>query len=223
MTTANQAPQTVADTVIESAASYIISNPGSLYLSFQVNATVNGTAKVMASATDINITTDTFTSTAHGYYTGLKGRFTTSSALPTGLALATDYYIIVTGVNTFQVAASMANALAAVPVAVDITAIGTGNQTFTPVAISGVSYKLQKANDFVDNPGQTANKGGTAINAGNWIDCVSGESAAASVSANITVTASSMVDTWSVTAASYRVLFAIAAGSVKIKVIGHSA
>lgn len=200
----------IADTVIEAAAGYILDIRSMGGVDIQVDAVVNSTAKVMASATDINITTDTFTSTAHGYYTGLKGQFTTSSALPTGLSLATNYYIIVTGADTFQVASSLANALAAVPVPVDITAVGTGNQTFTPVSVSGCSYKLQKSSSY--NP---------VTATGNFIDLVSGETNSV-VTNNISATSNTSASAKQLYATYAKILFAISAGSVQIKVYGSS-
>jgi len=97
-------------------------------------------AVVCASATDITHGSDLFTK-AHDFTTGLKVQVTTSSALPTGLSLATDYFVIVVDAGvSFKVASSYANAIAGTPV--DITNNGTGNQTFTPVAISA-TYAVQ--------------------------------------------------------------------------------
>lgn len=112
-------------------------------------------AVVCSSATDINASTDIFTQVAHGLLTGLLLQATTSSALPTGLSLATDYYIIKIDADTFKLATSLANALA--QTAINITDVGTGDQTFTPVALAGASIKLQgsakeapKDNDWDD-------------------------------------------------------------------------
>jgi hypothetical protein len=113
--------------------------------SMQVQLDVNTpSAVVFASATDVNTTTDAFTETAHGYTTGVLGQFTTSVALPAGLAAVTDYYAIVVDANTFKFATSLANALAGT--AINITTTGTGNQTFTPTALAGGFIKLQKSN-----------------------------------------------------------------------------
>jgi hypothetical protein len=98
---------------------------------------------VVFKKTDISLTNKTFTtvslnaftSSAHGYKTGLKVRFTTSGALPTGLALATDYYLIRISDDTLMVASSMQNASDG-----DYLSISGGSgthtiavQTFTPV------------------------------------------------------------------------------------------
>lgn len=73
--------------------------------------------------------TETFTAVAHGLLTG-DGPFQVSNsggALPAGLAALTNYWIIRTGADTFQLATSLANALAgtAQPISDD----GTGTQT----------------------------------------------------------------------------------------------
>jgi len=74
--------------------------------------------------------TDTLTLTAHAYLTGDGPvRLVTTGTLPTGLALATDYWIIKTGADTIKLAASFVSAIAAVPTPVDITDAGTGTHT----------------------------------------------------------------------------------------------
>lgn len=116
-------------------------------------------AVVMASATDV---TDgdpglLFESEDHGFATGLVVQFTTSNALPTGISLATNYYVIVVDADFFMVATSLANALAGT--AVDYTDTGTGNQTATPVALAGCTGKIQGSNDneatWADDPNAT--------------------------------------------------------------------
>jgi hypothetical protein len=73
--------------------------------------------------------TDTITIVAHGLTTG-DGPFQVSNAgggLPSGLAAATNYWVIVTGVDTLKLATSLANAIAGT--AIDVTTAGTGTQT----------------------------------------------------------------------------------------------
>ena len=74
-------------------------------------------------------TTDQLHSVAHGLNTGDGPVRTTNTggALPTGLAAATDYYVIKVDADNFKLATSLANALAGT--AIDITANGTGTQT----------------------------------------------------------------------------------------------
>ncbi len=74
-----------------------------------------------------------FTNATHGLLTG-DGPFqlTTSGALPAGLSLATDYWVIYINANTFYLATSLANALAGTYVS--ITTDGTGVQTISDTA-----------------------------------------------------------------------------------------
>lgn len=62
---------------------------------------------------------------------GQKVQLTTTGALPTGLSLATDYYIIRVTSTTIAFASSQANANAATPVKIDLTAAGSGVTTMT--------------------------------------------------------------------------------------------
>ncbi len=107
-----------------------------------VNVTV-ATAKAFASATDIDIRTGIITETTHGYLTGDVGQMTTSSALPGGLALSTDYHIIALTADTYALASSQDNAVAGVRIYP--TSIGTGNQTFTPNADKSLAFRLAQA------------------------------------------------------------------------------
>ena len=196
------------NTVIEAANTSVILNTSQAYLAgVQVSATVVSAAIVVASGS-ISTVTDAFTSAAHGYYTGLKLRATTSGALPTPLALATDYYVIVVDVNTIKLATSLANALAGT--AIDITNVGSGNQTLTPVSISGASYKLQHSADYDPRTGS-----------GVWVDAVASESNSV-VTNTITVTADSAASLIGVCYPYVRVNFAIAAGSVALVVTSHT-
>ncbi len=103
---------------------------------------------------DVNLVDNEVTMTAHGYVTGLKVRLTTSSALPTGLLTATDYYIIAVDDDTLQFALSYADALAGTDI--DITDYGVGTQTIDTTALAG-AFKLQISNNcFVDNVGDTS-------------------------------------------------------------------
>jgi len=58
-----------------------------------------------------------------------KVRFTTTTTLPTGLALATDYYLVRQSATTAKVATSLANAIAGTFIA--YTDAGTGTHTLT--------------------------------------------------------------------------------------------
>lgn len=89
--------------------------------------------------------TDIITDVAHGFPTGLKGQASTTTTLPAGLSLATDYFVIALTADTYSLATSYALALAGT--AVDITDTGTGTHTFTPTALAGGTIQLQKSND----------------------------------------------------------------------------
>jgi len=61
--------------------------------------------------------------------TGTRARLTTTTTLPGGLALATDYYVIKVSNTTFKLATSYVNAVAGA--AIDITDAGTGTHTIS--------------------------------------------------------------------------------------------
>lgn len=74
----------------------------------------------------------TWTSTANrpsNILTGTRVRLTTTTTLPAGLALATDYYVIKVSDTTCKLATSYANAIAGT--AIDITSTGTGTHTMS--------------------------------------------------------------------------------------------
>jgi hypothetical protein len=97
----------------------------------------------------VNVTSNVITISDHGLTTGLKGRLTTTGTLPAGLALSTDYYVIVVNANSIKLAASYENALA--DTAIDITDQGSSAavHTFTPTAIAGASITFQKSIDDI--------------------------------------------------------------------------
>jgi Protein of unknown function (DUF3383) len=76
-------------------------------------------------------TTSHLTTAAHGYLTGDGPVQLTNSggALPTGLLLATNYWMVRIDANTFGLATSLANALASPPVLAAFSDNGTGTQT----------------------------------------------------------------------------------------------
>ena len=74
----------------------------------------------------------TYSSTANipsNILTGTRVRLTTTTTLPAGLALATDYYVIRLSDTTFSLGSSYANAIAGT--AVNITDTGTGTHTIS--------------------------------------------------------------------------------------------
>lgn len=88
--------------------------------------------------TAVDTGTDVITINSHGYYTGMRVRFSSTSALPGGLSTSTDYYIIKLTNNTFQVAASLADANAGTYI--DITTVGSGTHT---VLSKDLSFKTE--------------------------------------------------------------------------------
>ena len=102
-----------------------------------------GSAKAFASSTDISILNGEITESSHGYVTGDVGQLTTSSALPTGFSLSTDYHVIKISANVYKLASSQANAVAGIPIVP--SAVGTCNQTITPSADKCLAYRLMAA------------------------------------------------------------------------------
>lgn len=70
--------------------------------------------------------------TSHGLVSGQKIQLTTTGALPTGLSANTTYWVTVTGVNTFNLSTSLANAQAGTLIATS----GSQSGTHTAVAFS---------------------------------------------------------------------------------------
>lgn len=79
-------------------------------------------------STDI-ITMTSTTNIPSNILTGTRVQLTTTTTLPAGLALATDYYVIKVTDSTFKLATSYANAVAGT--AINITDAGTGTHTMS--------------------------------------------------------------------------------------------
>lgn len=82
-----------------------------------------------------NATTDILTLATNVYFPKGYGPFqltNSGGALPTGLNTATNYWLIPVGLNTVQLAASYADAIAGIPVL--FSTAGTGTHTITSVA-----------------------------------------------------------------------------------------
>lgn len=102
-------------------------------------------------STDVIIGSDTVTITGHGFTTGVKVTLTTAGALPTGLVVLTDYYLIVVDANTIKFATSQANALAGT--AIDLTGAGSGSSTVVVTTTIAGSVKIQKTDDLITAAG----------------------------------------------------------------------
>lgn len=95
------------------------------------------TTNVTGTASRTLINTNTFTATAgtdiityaNDWNTFTRVRFTTTTTLPAGLALLTDYWLVRQNATTAKVAASLTDAIAGT--VIDITDAGTGTHTLT--------------------------------------------------------------------------------------------
>jgi hypothetical protein len=83
------------------------------------------------------------TLTAHGLNTGDRIRLTTTGALPTGLAVDTDYYVIRINDNTFNLATTYENAF----MPTRITTTGSQSGTHTVTYYSG---QLSETIEYID-------------------------------------------------------------------------
>lgn len=95
-------------------------------------ATTNTLSQSDTFSADAGTDVCTYTSTANipsNILTGTRVRLTTTTTLPAGLALATDYYVIRLSDTTFKLATSYANAIAGTQI--DITDAGTGTHTIS--------------------------------------------------------------------------------------------
>lgn len=81
------------------------------------------------------------TKNGHGLVLGQKLRLTTTGALPTGLAINTDYFVIPINANTFNLATSIANARAGTK----INTSGSQSGTHSIVVNEDPAYKVQFA------------------------------------------------------------------------------
>lgn len=94
------------------------------------DATTNTLSQSDTFSADAGTDVCTYTSSANlpsNILTGTRVRLTTTTTLPAGLALATDYYVIRVSNTTFKLATSYANAIAGTQI--DITDAGTGTHT----------------------------------------------------------------------------------------------
>lgn len=91
-----------------------------------------GTFTTTFAAADVNTGTDVITvPTNTELQTGQVIQLTTTGTLPTGLSLATDYYIVRLTATTIQLASSLLNSLYDTPVVINITGAGSGTNTIT--------------------------------------------------------------------------------------------
>lgn len=92
--------------------------------------TITSQATINSTTFTVNAGTDLLTYAGYDIPTFSRVRLTTTTTLPAGLSLATDYYTIRASATTCTLATSLANAVAGT--FVDITDTGTGTHTITP-------------------------------------------------------------------------------------------
>lgn len=101
-----------------------------------------------------SISGNVLTLTAHGLVTGQLCRASTSSALPTGLAVDTNYWAIALTANTFSLASSLVNAIALTPIT--LSTAGVGNQTIRLVENDVICANFVQALNLVVGKNYTA-------------------------------------------------------------------
>ena len=121
-------------------------------------ATTNTLGQSATFTADASTDLCTYTSTTSypsNLLTGTRVRLTTTTTLPAGLALATDYYLIRMSDTTFELATSYANALAGTQI--NITDAGTGTHT--------ISWLLPRYTNGAGVDAIIFNSNGTALGA----------------------------------------------------------
>lgn len=91
--------------------------------------TLGQTTEFTAATSDVITYSTAGTGVTSNLLTGTRVRLTTTTTLPAGLSLATDYYVIKIDDSTCYLATSYANAIAGTRV--DITSTGTGTHTMS--------------------------------------------------------------------------------------------
>ncbi len=120
------------------------------YVQSQTSLTASATVTIS------NASPAVITETAHGMTAALNNcsatNFTTTGGLPTGLTVGTNYYVNITGVNTYNVSTSVANCIAGT--FVNTSSAGSGTHTAVHKAILASTTEISIA--------------GFALGAGDW-------------------------------------------------------
>jgi collagen type VII alpha len=139
-------------------------------------------ANLRLGAADVGATTATVTITiaapgvvtwsSHGFSTGTPVVFTTTGALPTGITSGTTYYAVVVDANTFQIASSVANAIASTPTVITTSGTQSGTHTGTRYnitqrlsmqSVTGVTDRLGADLIITGSQGTGTGAGGSII------------------------------------------------------------
>jgi hypothetical protein len=83
----------------------------------------------------------------HGFTTGVRVQFTTTGTLPAGLALLTDYYVIVDSSNTFRLADTLEHAIAEIDI-INMTDTGVGTHRCSNPNINFMSEGVKAGHFF---------------------------------------------------------------------------
>ena len=84
-----------------------------------------------------------FTLASHALITGSQVYLTTTGALPTGLAANTNYFVVSTGANTFNLATTFANAIAGTVIATSGSQSGVHTLVHAPYGVaSSTTFSL---------------------------------------------------------------------------------
>jgi microcystin-dependent protein len=109
---------------------------------YQVPRGRGGVANQAILPADVNITTEEITVTGHSYRrTGFRVRVSSTGTIIGGLAINTDYYVIVVNANTIKLATTRANAIAGT--AINLMSQGTGTHTISQA--EGPDYSSRTA------------------------------------------------------------------------------
>ena len=110
--------------------------------------------------------------TAHGLYDGATVRFTTTGAVPTGLAVNTDYFATKVDANTFKLSTTLANQVAGTFITTSGSQSGvhTGQNYTTTRGVGVATTELERLNGLWVNKYDIAN--GPAARCGTYVGTI---------------------------------------------------
>jgi hypothetical protein len=107
-------------------------------------------AQLSLSITAADASANTVTVADHPYVTGDGPVRLTGTDLPAPLAELTDYWTVVASASALKFSTSYANAVAATPVTVDLTDVGSGTMTIASADFEGQRQAIVRATDYVE-------------------------------------------------------------------------